>query len=342
MNRMKTLRWALPALLLSMAVTIGRSEEFAIKSFDGTGRLTFNEISTATVYRVEWAPTPAGPWTNFTAAAFAMDAIVAKGSGIVTCSVPMCYRVVATVASTAVPVGMVLIPSGTNIGSDPYFGDYSLTNLAAFYMDATEVTKAKWDEVNAWAEMNGYSVSIGFGKASDHPVHSVSWYDCVSWCNARSAMEGRTPCYNLNDWSCNFSANGYRLPTYTEWEYAARGGLSGKHFPWGDTIDHTLANYYGQPSVYAYDQGYEGYDTRYATGLTPYTSPVGAFPANGYGLYDMAGNVWEWCNDELTSSARPLRGGSWLHYAEHACCRFAYAKLQYDTFHYVGFRAVCR
>jgi formylglycine-generating enzyme required for sulfatase activity len=208
-------------------------------------------------------------------------------------------------------------------------------------MDATEVTKAKWNEVYDWAVTNGYNLSAGMGKASDHPVHSVSWYECVTWCNARSEMEGRTPCYNLNDWSCNFSASGYRLPTNKEWEYAARGGLSGKHFPWGDIIDHTQANYYGRPSNYAYDLGYEGLDIQYDTGIPPSTSPVAAFPANGYGLYDMAGNLWEWCNDDLGAS-RPLRGGSWLHYAEHACCRYGYAKFTSDTFTYIGFRTVWR
>jgi len=101
-----------------------RAEELAIQSFDGTGRLTFNEVSTAETYRVEWAPSPAGPWTNFTAAAMAMDRIVAKGSGIVTCSVPMCYRVVATVTN-AVPsqttISVAAIPGVTApvIGATP-------------------------------------------------------------------------------------------------------------------------------------------------------------------------------------------------------------------------------
>ncbi|MEI7900737.1 MAG: DUF1566 domain-containing protein [bacterium] len=82
---------------LSFAV---HAQGLAIQSFSGTGQLTFNEMSTAVVYRVEWAPTPAGPWTNFTGAAGAwLDAIPATGSGIVTCSVPMCYRVVATVTN---------------------------------------------------------------------------------------------------------------------------------------------------------------------------------------------------------------------------------------------------
>ncbi len=239
------------------------------------------------------------------------------------------------------PAGMRLIPAGLNIGIDPDFGAYSLT-VAAFYMDATEVTKAQWDEVYAWAVTNGYSfANAGQGKAANHPVHSVNWYDCVTWCNARSQKEGRTPCYNLSDWSCNFAANGYRLPTNTEWEYAARGGLSSKRFPWGDIIDHTRANYSGAPSSCTYDQGYDGVDTRYATGGEPYTSPAGAFAANGYGLYDILGNVWEWNNDSF-GSARLTRGGNWHSYADSLLYRMGAWYGSDTNDNSFGFRSVCR
>jgi formylglycine-generating enzyme required for sulfatase activity len=96
---------------------------------------------------------------------------------------------------------------------------------------------------------------------------------------------------------CNFAAGGYRLPTEAEWEKAARGGLSGKRFPGGDTITHSEANYYSDAS-YAYDVSpTRGYHPTYATGSTPYSSPVGSFAPNAYGLYDMAGNMFEWCWD---------------------------------------------
>ncbi len=249
------------------------------------------------------------------------------------------------------PSGMVLIPGGTNSGTNqdyatyPDYGAYSLT-VETFHMDATEVTKAQWDAVYTWAVAHGYSFSnAGSGKASNHPVHTVNWYDCVKWCNARSEKEGRTPCYNLSTWACNVSANGYRLPTNTEWEYAARGGASSRRFPWGDRIDHTRANYYsywydGVPR-FSYDDGYQGYDTRYSTGGYPYTSPAGAFAANGYGLYDMAGNVWEWCNDS-SGSDRAFRGGSWLDNAGSALCQTRAWYYPDFASSYSGFRAVCR
>jgi formylglycine-generating enzyme required for sulfatase activity len=232
---------------------------------------------------------------------------------------------------------MVLIPAGTNNGTDPDFGEYSLT-VEEFYMDATEITKAQWNEVYVWAVAHGYTFThAGRGYAANHPVHNLSWYDCATWCNARSEKEGKTPCYNLSDWSCNFSANGYRLPTDTEWEYAARGGLSGKRFPWGDIIDHTRANYYGWYG-FTYDQGYEGFDTRYATGEYPFTSPVGAFAANGYGLYDMAGNVWEWCNDAMGSD-RYIRG--WGGYAMSLRNFYRNSISPEDANDFNGFRTVC-
>jgi formylglycine-generating enzyme len=260
------------------------------------------------------------------------------------------------------PTGMALIPAGPFQMGDT-FGEGDSDELpvhtvyvSAFYMDRYEVTKAMWDNVMNWASSHGYDIRAdsGSGKASDHPVQWVTWYECVKWCNARSEKEGLTPCYTHPTSGdvyrqgectpdCNWSANGYRLPTEAEWEKAARGGSSGHRFPWADAdmITHSRANYCGRPWAYSYDLGYGGYDVNYATCDEPYTSPVGSFTPNGYGLYDMAGNVFEWCWDWYGSNYygssvgtdpkgapsgeyRVLRGGSWyiLTPAIHLRCAY--------------------
>jgi formylglycine-generating enzyme required for sulfatase activity len=175
-------------------------------------------------------------------------------------------------------------------------------------------------------------------------------------------MDGRTPCYTVSGsvyrtgsygWdgsdiiNCNFSANGYRLPTNDEWVYAARGGLSSKRFPWGDTITHNQANYRsywidGSP-YYSYDvSSSDGYNPDYNDGVMPYTSPVGSFAQNGYELCDMAGNVFEWCNT-TSGSDHSVRGGDWAFDADVLRCgsvQWCNGSIYYNTG--VGFRSVCR
>ena len=146
-------------------------------------------------------------------------------------------------------------------------------------------------------------VNKGGRNMSNDPIMCVSWYGAVAYCNWRSQQEGKESCYNLSTWECDFTKNGYRLPTEAEWEYAARGGLSGKRFPWGDTITHSQANYISDSS-YPYDiSPTRGYHPVWSSdGIPPYTSPVGSFAANGYGLYNMADNATEWCNDWYSDS----------------------------------------
>jgi formylglycine-generating enzyme required for sulfatase activity len=284
------------------------------------------------------------------------------------------YRIKAGVtnSSTPLPDEMVLILGGNNSGTNPlgagesydpnYYPETYSLSVESFYMDRYEVTKALWDEVASWADDHSYDIgpADGAGKATNHPVHSVTWYECVKWCNARSEKEGRRPAYyttsatstvyrtgeidiedNCVDW-----AHGYRLPTDEEWEYAARGGVADKRFPWGgNTISHSQANYLAQYFDPDYDLSSGGYHPDYETGNKPYTSPVGAFEAgrNAYGLYEMSGNVREWCWDwhpSFVGMTRVHRGGHWEITADS--CRVAARNDFFPGFYFdvQGFRTV--
>jgi len=277
------------------------------------------------------------------------------------------------------PPGMALIPAGVFTMGNSVAADTDITNAApvsttvsAFYMDVTEVTLSQWQAVYFWAKLvGGYTdLAAGSGKGADHPVHTVSWYDVVKWCNARSEQAGLTPVYYTDDAQTtvyrtgaedvtnaqvNWSANGYRLPTEAEWEKAARGGLSGQRFPWGNTISQNLANYRGHTVIYAYDAGPDDFNAVGSVGgNAPATSAVGSFAANGYGLYDMAGNMLEWCWDRYgspyaggtdphgatSSSIRVLRGGFWFDFANLARCANRNAGSPGGAYSHFGFRAV--
>jgi len=222
--------------------------------------------------------------------------------------------------------------------------------ISSFYMDKYEVSNEKIREVMQWAYDNGKITAsastvrniegdqqelldldssdcqisfsggtfyVDAGK-TNYPCREITWYGSQAYCNYKSDMEGLGRCIDFSDWSCNWNANGYRLPTEAEWEKAARGGLVGKRYPWGDTIDHSMANYGSYNGGTTPCGYYDGNQT-----------PAGSDMANGYGLYDMAGNVWEWNYDwngdwyshsestnanthgPASGTGRRIRGGRW-------------------------------
>ncbi|WP_168433416.1 formylglycine-generating enzyme family protein [Pontiella sulfatireligans] len=236
--------------------------------------------------------------------------------------------------------GMVLVPAGSNSGTDPDFGWYNLT-VDAFYMDATEVTKAEWNVVAETTTT--VSSGSGAGVGSSHPVQDITWVEAIKWCNARSLQDGLDACYNINNSSCNFSADGYRLPTDDEWEYAARGGMQGQRFPWGSSIAHYDANYLSEQVDYYDVSDTEGYHPDYERSSYPFTSPAGSFDPDNYGLYDMAGNVWEWCWNSI-GAGKSRRGGSWASVAFYLQAGYkddlTNVESPYTDNYYVGFRTV--
>lgn len=337
---------------LVMATTWGRAQTSVITSFQGNGALTWTNSMTNVAYQIEWASSVTGAWSRSWQT---LNYVESHSNLAMTASVPMFYRVV--MVTNPPPAGTVLIdvgifamgdnsstPSGNQIPVHTIF-------LNPFYMDKYEVTKMVWDLVRNWALTNGYpDLTVGQGgsdtnnlpRGVDHPVVNVSWHDCVKWCNARSQKEGLIPSYYVDEAQTTvyrtgtneignncvkWDANGYRMPTEAEWEKAARGGLAGHHYPWpsyggsySNYIDGSKANYGGKQDGTTRVGYFNGSQT-----------PSGVDMANGYGLYDMAGNAYEWCWDWYAHGyysaspadnphgpdaglGRALRGWGWFHY----------------------------
>ena len=283
------------------------------------------------------------------------------------------------------PVGMVLmpIPAGTFQMGDSFAEGFSeelpvhTITLSSFKMSKYEITNQQYCDFLNSAYPEQIKEVGGIIYAVSDTSNSYEYFDTRTYSldsqidfsgvvfsvMTKPAVDGRDmsddPVVEVSYYGAEAFCDyyGLRLPTEAEWEYAARGGLPDNRFPWGDTISHSQANY-NSSSSYGYDVSpTEGFHPTWNDGIYPYTSPVGSFAANGYGLHDMAGNVWELCADwhsqiyydsspssnptgPTTGIYRVIRGGGWGSITRN--CRVASRHSNYPYYRYgdVGFR-VC-
>ena len=234
--------------------------------------------------------------------------------------VSACRRVEApssspTVIQTPGGLEMVVIPAGSFVMGNDSVPDESPAHkvwISSFWMDRREVPQEQFRKY----QMSDPSHFKGPGQ----PLEKINWTDAAMFCNERSMAEGLTPCYDEKTWVCNFDANGYRLPTEAEWEYACRAGTSTRYSFGDDAL---------QLKDYAW----------FKENASDKTHPPGQKKPNPWGLYDMHGNVAEWCNDRYAKDyyrsspdrdprgpdkgkERVIRGGSWKSSAD--ACRSTY------------------
>jgi formylglycine-generating enzyme required for sulfatase activity len=223
---------------------------------------------------------------------------------------------------------MVSVAGGTLPQSSELAGQV----VAAFQIGKYEVTWGEWNAVRDWAVANnkGYDLAgVGAGNGDNFPVTNVSWHDVVKWSNARSEKEGLTPVYQVSGATyktekvaptLNASANGYRLPSEKEWEWAARGGVSSKGYKYSGSNTASAVAWY---STTTSDDSTNEVRTK----------AVGTKAANELGIHDMSGNVEEWCLDVR------INGGWWNSFESYVTIALRGASKDADyRFNGLGFR----
>ena len=297
-------------------------------SFNREGASACTNLQPGTVASVEWAASVLGPWTNKWAG---LEAATADSNGTPRMRVPVSDPVRDNGRTNPPPTPftppskMVWIPGGSFLMGSPTNEVERLSDevqhtvtVSGFYMSRYEVTQAEYLAV-VGMNPSHFVVTNGYGTDLNRPAEQVSWYDATNYCHRLNVREGRLG----SGWE-------YRLPTEAEWEYACRGGAT-TPFHYGPNLVLGMANFIG----------YKEYIGGVGTSMNPRgldvtlnrTTSVGSYQPNGFGLYDMHGNVGEWCLDgyweyptgEVVNprgsgccSDRVIRGGSWLSIARDA------------------------